>query len=480
MSQVCPSSSHQLVAAAMAFRRARRKFPKNFGLYCNTEEATKFDKTESLSGNEDSNDQENLLLTRNSSKSRPNQVKTYWNDECGENGSTKENLFQKPIICSCCRKRNEQCNVGDTLDIVPSKEHNEITQKNEFSKLEQVESCDSKPMKNPATESRNSNHFHGAFSYLQKRNSKEIPSKLDSVNLLYDRDQNETNNVKSNNGPPKEEKRNCNRDEHDCNGEGRGCKGFHRNLRCTFTPQKNNPSSSSISHACNCEKHSTLNLLQPHRDCCRQNRHCCHSHDHCHHRCDEYNRHSSKEKRLASDTCLCSSNNSNNSRGCNRNDHTTIRESTCNNCHGKDSEKMLAMQEQNDEELDDSVATINHKDSLCILVEKYKTNKKCKHKAYFNGVEFTDERRDECDKSFSSETCQLDENGKQGGGSKYNSGNDNPRFRGASIRKPPCRYGDCGQLFKEGDANQFKNLKSRLIKTECGILISRGNTLAVN
>lgn len=62
-------------------------------------------------------------------------------------------------------------------------------------------------MKNPATESRNSNHFHGAFSYLQKRNSKEIPSKLDSVNLLYDRDQNETNNVKSNNGPPKEEKR---------------------------------------------------------------------------------------------------------------------------------------------------------------------------------------------------------------------------------------------------------------------------------
>lgn len=98
-----------------------------------------WDQTESLSGNEDSNDQENLLLTRNSSKSRPNQVKTYWNDECGENGSTKENLFQKPIICSCCRKRNEQCNVGDTLDIVPSKEHNEITQKNEFSKLEQVE-----------------------------------------------------------------------------------------------------------------------------------------------------------------------------------------------------------------------------------------------------------------------------------------------------------------------------------------------------
>lgn len=177
-------------------------------------------------------------------------------------------------------------------------------------------------------------------------------------------------------------------------------------------------------------------------------------------------RHSSKEKRLASDTCLCSSNNSSNLRSCNRNDHTVIRESTCNNCHGKDSEKALTMQEQNDEELDDSVATINHKDSLCILVEKYKTNKKCKHKAYFNGVEFTDERKDECDKSFSSETCQLDENGKQGG-NKY-SGYDNSRFRdnrGAPIRKPPCRYGDCGQMFKEGDTNQFKNLKSRLIKS---------------
>jgi len=29
---LCPSSSHQLVAAAIAFRRARRKFPKDFGL----------------------------------------------------------------------------------------------------------------------------------------------------------------------------------------------------------------------------------------------------------------------------------------------------------------------------------------------------------------------------------------------------------------------------------------------------------------
>lgn len=34
---LCPSSSHQLVAAAIAFRRARRKFPKDFGLESSTE-----------------------------------------------------------------------------------------------------------------------------------------------------------------------------------------------------------------------------------------------------------------------------------------------------------------------------------------------------------------------------------------------------------------------------------------------------------
>lgn len=67
------------------------------------------------------------------------EAKAFWNDECGESGSIKENLLQKPIICSCCRKRNDQCNAGDALDIVPSKEHNGITQKSEFSKSEQTE-----------------------------------------------------------------------------------------------------------------------------------------------------------------------------------------------------------------------------------------------------------------------------------------------------------------------------------------------------
>ncbi|XP_043517430.1 uncharacterized protein LOC122532597 [Frieseomelitta varia] len=467
MSQICPSSSHQLVAAAMAFRRARRKFPKNFGLYSNAEDTTKFDNIENVSGNEEANDQGNLPFPpRNCSNARSsrNEGKTFWNDECGESGPIKGNSPQKPIICSCCRKRNDQCNAGDALDIVPSKEHNGITQKSEFFKSEQVESCNAKGMKSFTMEPRNSNG--GSYCYPRRRSPRET-SKLDSVNLLYGRDQNEVDNVKSSDSS---EKRNCNNSVHECNVERRGERSHHRNSRCTFASQKDNhPSSSSIPRACHfhCAKHSTLDLLQPHRDCCRQNRHhCCHSHDHCHHRCDnEHSNCSSKEKRLASDTCLCSSNFANNRRNCCHKEHAT-RDSVCNHsCCAKDSEKISTVQEQNDEEPDDSVASINHKDSLCILVEKYKTNKKCKHKA-LDAAEFPCEpAKDECcDKSFTSETsCQLDEIVKQG--DKYSGGNK-CRFRDnrrASIGRT-CRHG-CGPIFTEGECNQFKNLKSRLMKT---------------
>ncbi|KAK9309682.1 hypothetical protein QLX08_000689 [Tetragonisca angustula] len=467
MSQICPSSSHQLVAAAMAFRRARRKFPKNFGLYSNAEETTKFDNIENVSGNEEANDQGNLPFPpRNCSNARSSRVegKTFWNDECGESGSIRGNLPQKLVICSCCRKRNDQCNAGDALDIVPSKEHNGITQKSEFLKSEQVESCNAKGMKSFATEPRNSNR--GSYCYPRRRSPRET-SKLDSVNLLYGCDQNDVDNVKSSDSS---EKRNCNNSVHECNVERRGQRSHQRNSRCTFASQKDNhPSSSSIPRACHfhCAKHSTLDLLQPHRDCCRENRHhCCHSHDHCHHRCDnERSNCSSKEKRLSSDTCLCSSNCANNRGNCCHKEHTA-RDPVCNHsCCAKDSEKISTVQEQNDEELDDTVGSINHKDSLCILVEKYKTNKKCKHKAV-DAAEFPCERaKDECcDKSFTSETsCQLDEIVKQG--DKYSGGN-RCRFRDnrrASIGRT-CRHG-CGPIFTEGECNQFKNLKSRLIKT---------------
>ncbi|KOC60571.1 hypothetical protein WH47_07734 [Habropoda laboriosa] len=463
MSQVCPSSSHQLVAAAVAFRRARRKFPKNYGLSPTAEETKVFEKAESASGTEEPNNQENLQFTsKKCSNARSNRGESRWNDECGENASAKENFLQKPIICSCCRKRNEQCSSGDTLDIVPSKQYNGIAKKNEFSKSDQTENCDTKAARSFATESRNSSH-RTSYSHLGRRSPKETSAKLDSVNLLYDRDRDEVDNVKG--SGPSEEKPNC-------NGGGRvGCKSIHRNLRCTFATEKDKSSSppDGISRNCDfqCSKHSTLDLLRPRRDYYRPNRHrCCHSNDHCHCCCgQEYNSYSSKEKRLASDTCLCSSN-SNNSRNCCHKNHATC-ESTCNHdCCVKNSEKISTLQEQNDEELEDTVATINHKDSLCILVDKYLVNKKCKQKKYFGEAEFSDERtKDECDKSFTSETtCQLDETGNTKQREKY-SDSDDCRFRDhrAPIGKP-CRHG-FGQIFKEGDCDQFKNLKTRLTKT---------------
>ncbi|KAK1119884.1 hypothetical protein K0M31_012957 [Melipona bicolor] len=153
----------------------------------------------------------------------------------------------------------------------------------------------------------------------------------------------------------------------------------------------------------------------------------------------------------------------NSRRNCCHKEHAATRESVCNHsCCAKNSEKISTVQEQNDEELDDSVGSINHKDSLCILVEKYK---KCKHKAVDAGEYRCERAKDECcDKSFTSETsCQLDEIVKQG--DKYSSGNkcrsrDNRR---ASMGRT-CRHG-CGPIFREGECNQFKNLKSRLIKT---------------
>ena len=110
--------------------------------------------------NEEANDQENLWFSsRKCSNAAPSRVETKaaWSDEYAESGSIKESLLQKPIICSCCRKRNEaakanepmsifktrdQCSAGDTLDVVPSKEHNEIARRSDPSQSEQLQKYD--------------------------------------------------------------------------------------------------------------------------------------------------------------------------------------------------------------------------------------------------------------------------------------------------------------------------------------------------
>lgn len=378
-------------------------------------------------------------------------------------------------------------------------------------------SNDGKAMKGFITEPRNSSRCRTSYSHSRRRSPKETSSKLDSVNLLYDRGHDEADNAKGSNSSEKRSELKffafLNHDQVsawiiaiislrlDCNGEeySRGrkdCKSVHRSSRSKLNvcDSRKGNSSINVSHDCDfhCVKHSIPDSLMS--DCCRsQNHHpCCHSHNHCHHCCEKhrfiennpfsarrilkfvqkiilirfsFNSYSTKDKeRLTSDTCLCSSN-SNNYKGCCNQDHVTYGSPCNHDCCMKELENVSGMQEQRDEEVDDCVGTIHHKDSLCILVEKYKANRKCKIKKCSDGTEISDERaRDECDKSFTSETtCQLDDvNAKQR--EKYLDNNEH-RFReNRTLIGKTCRHG-CGQIFREGDYSHLKNLKSRLIKT---------------
>ncbi|XP_033322695.2 uncharacterized protein LOC117218438 [Megalopta genalis] len=476
MSQVCPSSSHQLVAASIAFQRARRRFPKNYGLCGNFE-----NKAESVTENEEPQESENVQFSsRKCSSSRPGLSKTVWSDEYGESGSIKENLLQKPIICSCCRKRNgaakanepanaskttDQCSAGDALDIVPSKEYNEISKKGDPSKSEQLDNSDVKTMKSFITESRNSGRCRTSYSHSRRRSPKETSAKLDSVNLLYDEGYDRVDNVKGGGSP---EKRRCNMEEQRCCG-GAGCRSDPRNSKSNLFGSWKESSRDNIHRRCDpqCAKHSNVDLSRPRRDfCCSQSRgRCCHNHNRCHH-CEREDCHSCsvKEKpRLFSDTCLCSSSCAGHGKCCNRSQAAANESIRRRDLRPK--EKISTVQEQNDEEYEDCVAKIDHKDSLCILVEKYKASRKCKHRKYGGENDLPDDRvKDDCNKSFTSEASQMDENASLRNRERCWA-SDGHRFQ-ENFRPSgkPCRTG-CVQIFREGDSGQIKNLKSRLVKT---------------
>ncbi|XP_070521668.1 uncharacterized protein [Cardiocondyla obscurior] len=190
---LCPSSSHQLVAAAIAFRRARRKFPKDFGLASTVVRAsintkvhigrftlikifftdkiqkikignrkikkkideryasrlinvalltlltdTHFQALEAATSREESINQEksSFALVRRACNSRSDHVcsassaRSHDYDRCSEENS---------IRCSCCRTRNvgndnlelrNECSSGDVVDIVPSKEYEDFLPSN--------------------------------------------------------------------------------------------------------------------------------------------------------------------------------------------------------------------------------------------------------------------------------------------------------------------------------------------------------------
>ncbi|XP_020295593.1 uncharacterized protein LOC109860724 [Pseudomyrmex gracilis] len=150
---LCPSSSHQLVAAAIAFRRARRKFPKDFGLETTVERASgSTRKTETASSREGSINQvkSSSSLARRACNSRSDHVcPTSVRNHDYDYSYCKENS----ISCSgCSRSKNggeniselrDECSGGDAIDTVPSREFavSDNDRKNEFVKLAERNSC---------------------------------------------------------------------------------------------------------------------------------------------------------------------------------------------------------------------------------------------------------------------------------------------------------------------------------------------------
>ncbi|XP_029163051.1 uncharacterized protein LOC114934567 [Nylanderia fulva] len=126
---LCPSSSHQLVAAAIAFRRARRKFPKDFGLESTSERISGNTKAETATSCEGSINQakSSSMLMRRACNSKSDHVYRDYD----HHSYSKDNS----INCSCCRARNnsediselqDECSGGDAIDTVPSREHEEF------------------------------------------------------------------------------------------------------------------------------------------------------------------------------------------------------------------------------------------------------------------------------------------------------------------------------------------------------------------
>nr|XP_012218616.1 PREDICTED: uncharacterized protein LOC105669967 [Linepithema humile] len=149
---LCPSSSHQLVAAAIAFRRARRKFPKNFGLESTVECICENAKTETAPSREGPINQakSSSSLVKRACNSRSDHVcPTGVRNRDYDHSHSKENT----ISCSCCRTRNgsedisglrDECSGGDAIDTVPSREFavSDADQKNEFAKLADRDRCE--------------------------------------------------------------------------------------------------------------------------------------------------------------------------------------------------------------------------------------------------------------------------------------------------------------------------------------------------
>ncbi|KAK2583976.1 hypothetical protein KPH14_006437 [Odynerus spinipes] len=184
MSQVYPSVSHQLAAASIAFRRARRKFPKDYGA------RSKGIKIEVGSSGREKNDQQPVSSSSAKCMSNiDNKLHCFCSQSaCSDEGSRYLSLKQSSSIkqskCACHRRNeeffeettrwsNDRSALGDVLDKIPTTEC--------FS-----EKTD--PRKSIDPYNHNTERERRKCTCCQTSSRKGVesgPSKLDSVDLLY-------------------------------------------------------------------------------------------------------------------------------------------------------------------------------------------------------------------------------------------------------------------------------------------------------
>ncbi|XP_011868420.1 PREDICTED: uncharacterized protein LOC105562292 [Vollenhovia emeryi] len=156
---LCPSSSHQLVAAAIAFRRARRKFPKDFGLESVAERApgnnTKTQETATSREGPINQARSSSTLVRRACNSRSDHMCPA---SVRSRGYERFRGKETSVGCSCRRTGNvgedisglrDEYSGGDAVDTVPSRECGEpvpsgADRKNGFAKPPDRDRCEAR------------------------------------------------------------------------------------------------------------------------------------------------------------------------------------------------------------------------------------------------------------------------------------------------------------------------------------------------
>ncbi|XP_032685410.1 uncharacterized protein LOC116850819 [Odontomachus brunneus] len=460
---LCPSSSHQLVAAAIAFRRARRKFPKDFGLESSTERVSESVKAETATSREEPINQarSSSLLVKRACSSRSDHA-----CPASVRGRDYDNLYtENSISCSCCRNgrngkdtsaQRDECSGGDAIDTVPSREREEVpatsaADKNEFARPAERDRCDAASrttndeaaatMEWISQSGRSSTFYH----HREARCSSRLCSSLATASLICDATREENDRVACGDSSGDKGKDSM---SSSCHGTfidfddgvaedvvtGDGVRSHTSSVEDAWTkldastsvPQQRNTDSAwrcQHEESYPCEE-PTFDLLGSsygrHCDGCSHRRHRCGDcfHRHC---CCQRHDLSMNAERCETHGYICDG------RARHKSWRDPMRDESsrlyARHCHSKDSDTISVARERKneerenedvgdeDEEDDDEVAVINHKDSMCILAEKYKASRRCRAGRCEDQATRSADRtgKDECNKSLTSEIIDQPE-----------------------------------------------------------------------